>query len=307
MRPPSAVLDRLNRLRLLPAPTSLSLRPGERRSVDKGAGLEFAGHRPYRIGDDLRHLDARLYARFRTPFLREYLADRQLRVAILADTSASMDFGTPSKRDMALMLAGLLGYAALSSSDLVQVGLARDERIDWSDAIQGSSRAEALFGWIETGRRDSSGSFSQQIKAALPRLKQANLVILISDWWLDDPEPDLRLLAELPCAIFGLDISASEEDDPLLLGKGPMRLREAETGTDFELTIDNAGIAEYRHLLELHRDAIRAQLQRFGGHYVQLRADMSASDALATLVRADLLGQYGATRAANAQGPGVPA
>ena len=107
----------------------LSHRQGERRSRHKGPGLEFAGHRPYREGDDLRHIDARVYARLRAPYTREFLADRQMRVAILIDSSASMKLADGSaasggKIGFAQKLACLLSLAGLGSGDLVEIGVA---------------------------------------------------------------------------------------------------------------------------------------------------------------------------------------
>jgi uncharacterized protein (DUF58 family) len=303
VRPPAAVLGNLTRLRLLPLGKMLSERPGERRSGTKGPGLEFAGHRPYRRGDDLRHLDHRLYARFRTPYIREYLADRQLRVVILLDTSVSMNFGQPSKREAASMLVELLAYSALSSGDLVEIGLPIEESIDWSDAVQGASRTETLFRWIERSRPEGKLPLPQAIRAALPRLRSANLVMIVSDWWLEAPAEELRPLAATEASIIGFGMVAPEEEDPLLLGRGPVRMREVGSGTDMDLALDKTSAAEYASLLAAHRSSLVNALEQLGGHYLQMRSDLPAQDMLARLMAAGLIGTYGAMPA---QGPGVP-
>jgi uncharacterized protein (DUF58 family) len=302
VRPPAAVLGNLTRLRLLPLGKALSERPGERRSGTKGPGLEFAGHRPYRRGDDLRHLDHRLYARFRTPYIREYLADRQLRVVMLLDTSVSMDFGQPSKREAAGMLVELLAYSALSSGDLVEIGLPLENSIDWSDAVQGASRTETLFRWIERPRPAGRLPLPQAIRAALPQLRTANLVMIVSDWWLEAPADALRPLAATQAAIVGFGMVAPEEEDPLLLGRGPVRMREAGSGTDMDLAIDKASTAEYASLLTAHRGSLVDALEQLGGHYLQMRSDLPAQEMLARLMAAGLIGTYGAMPAQ----PGVP-
>jgi len=302
VRPPAAVLGNLTRLRLLPLGKALSERPGERRSGTKGPGLEFAGHRPYRRGDDLKHLDHRLYARFRTPYIREYLADRQLRVVILLDTSISMDFGQPSKREAAGMLVELLAYSALSSGDLVEIGLPLENSIDWSDAVQGASRTETLFRWIERPRPAGRLPLPQAIRAALPQLRTANLVMIVSDWWLEAPADALRPLAATQAAIVGFGMVAPEEEDPLLLGRGPVRMREAGSGTDMDLAIDKTSTAEYASLLTAHRGSLVDALEQLGGQYLQMRSDLPAQEMLARLMAAGLIGTYGAMPAQ----PGVP-
>ena len=69
----------------------------ERRSRRVGAGIEFADHREYAPGDDVRSLDWNLYARMDRPFVRLREEDEDLTLALLVDGSASMGLGTPAK------------------------------------------------------------------------------------------------------------------------------------------------------------------------------------------------------------------
>ncbi len=290
MRPSADLLGRLGGLRLLGNAPGRSFRQGERRSSAKGAGLEFAGHRAYQEGDDLRHLDTRLYARLRQPFVREYLADRQLRVSILIDASASMDFGDPSKRSVARMLAGLLAYAGLSSGDLVDVGIAQDNRVNWSDAMQGAPRADNLFRWINEERPEGRMPFAEQLKTAVPRLRAANVAIIISDWWLEDAEQDMKCLAGLPGQVYAIQVTTPEEEDPMLVGRGSLRLADAETGAWLDCVIDPTGAREYAQLLEKHRQGLQALLKCRGGYFLSARTDMADGELLAALKRGGLLG-----------------
>lgn len=265
------------------------MRQGERRSGAKGAGLEFAGHRPYQEGDDLRHLDTRVYARLRQPFMREFLADRQLRVAILVDTSESMNFGTPSKRQTALMLAGVLAYAGLASGDLIEIGMAQGDSINWSDTMQGASRAEALFRWIETDRPGSRSNFAMQVQAATPRLRNANVVIAISDWWIESPETDLRSLFSLPGHVYAVQVVTRNEEDPAQIGSGPLRLTDSETDALLDIALDRSVLADYARILDAHRAALQGHLQRADGQFAVVRNDMRDEDFLAVLMRSGLL------------------
>jgi uncharacterized protein (DUF58 family) len=70
---------------------------GERRSKRRGESVEFADHRQYVAGDDLRFLDWNVMARLDRLFLKLFLEEEDLHVSVLLDASKSMDWGTPTK------------------------------------------------------------------------------------------------------------------------------------------------------------------------------------------------------------------
>src|SRR5262245_19447970 len=70
---------------------------GERRSKRRGESVEFADHRPYVSGDDLRHIDWNIFARLDHLFLKLFLEEEDLSLHIVIDCSASHDCGEPNK------------------------------------------------------------------------------------------------------------------------------------------------------------------------------------------------------------------
>src|SRR5437762_11716700 len=70
---------------------------GERRSKKRGQSVEFADHRQYVSGDDIRHIDWNIFARLDSLFLKLFLEEEDLSLSIVIDTSASSDCGEPSK------------------------------------------------------------------------------------------------------------------------------------------------------------------------------------------------------------------
>jgi uncharacterized protein (DUF58 family) len=74
---------------------------GDYRSLFRGFGLDLAGLREYQPGDDIRHIDWNVTARLTTPYVRQYIEDRDITAWFLLDLSPSVDFGTVSslKRD----------------------------------------------------------------------------------------------------------------------------------------------------------------------------------------------------------------
>src|SRR4051812_29149622 len=82
---------------------------GERKSKRRGSSVEFADHRNYSVGDDLRHIDWNVYGRLEKLFLKLFLEKEALHFYPLPDTSLSRDFGAPTKPQY-----GKQGAAALS-------------------------------------------------------------------------------------------------------------------------------------------------------------------------------------------------
>ncbi len=94
---------------------------GEYISVFKGGGVEFDEVRPYIPGDDVRSIDWNVTARTGEPFVKRYVEERQLTLMLMADVSASQDFGSGSrsKRDAAAELCALLAFSAIRNDDKV--------------------------------------------------------------------------------------------------------------------------------------------------------------------------------------------
>ncbi len=103
---------------------------GERRSPRKGASIEFADHRNYSPGDDLRRVDWNIYARLGRPYVKQFDEEEDLAVHVLVDASESMDWGDgdTNKFQYAVRLGGGLGLMALTSGDQLDVWLLAGEK-----------------------------------------------------------------------------------------------------------------------------------------------------------------------------------
>jgi len=98
---------------------------GERVSRRRGSSAEFNEHRPYEPGDDLRRIDWAAYARSGQPVTKIFRAEEDAVVRIVLDASASLEFGTPSKLDVARRVAAAVGYLALGSGQRAELWVAR--------------------------------------------------------------------------------------------------------------------------------------------------------------------------------------
>ena len=86
---------------------------GERRSKKRGQSIEFADHRPYVSGDDLRRIDWNIYGRLDKLFMKIFLEEEDLGLHVVIDSSASADTGEPNKFIYMQRAAAALGYIGL--------------------------------------------------------------------------------------------------------------------------------------------------------------------------------------------------
>ncbi len=274
MIPSPGLRTALMRSRLLVKRARATIGIGERRSHAKGSGMEFMDHREYQPGDDVRQLDPHLYARTGGYFVRQYAVYRQLPVAIIVDGSASMNFGTPTKFDFARRLASALVFAALAGGDVVEVGVYAGNRLSWSPRVRGMRRAPVIFDWIAAQRPGGSG-FGGALGEALRRLAHRGLAIVLSDWWIDDPQIALKALSSLRQEIIAVHIASPQELDPAHLGAGELRLVDSESGHEIELSIDEHVLHGYHTERAAWQERLRQQITNQLGRYLPVCSDMS--------------------------------
>ena len=279
MIPSPGLLTALMRSRLMVRRAHATIGIGERRSRGKGPGMEFMDYREYQPGDDVRHLDPHLYARTGSYFLRQHAVYRQLPIAIIVDGSASMAFGSPTKFDFARGLSSALAFAGLAGGDVVEVGVSAGNRLSWSPCVRGMRRAPVIFDWLAAQRPAGSG-FSAALGDALPRLAHRGLAIVLSDWWVDDPEKDLKVLGSLRQEIFAVHIASPQELDPVQLGTGEVRLVDSENGHEVELLIDGNVLDRYRTAYTAWQERLQQLITNQLGRYLPVRSDASLDSLL---------------------------
>lgn len=270
MRPSSTLLEQLSTARLLMTRATPSAGIGERRSLSKGAGLEFAEHRPYRQGDDVRHLDPRVLARLGETYVRQYFVDRQLPVYILLDGSKSMLAGSPQKYATATEIAQLMGFVGLAAGDRVRIGFSGAGGFKWSPPMQGPARAEQLFAWFNDLAPGGHADFGRAIERAARDMGKAAYVIVLSDWWDESIAHALDRLEANGHEVIGVQVAAPEEIAPTALGNGSVMMIDDETGDELETTLDETVLADYRNALAAFQAQLRQRLVSRGGRFFAL-------------------------------------
>lgn len=258
---------------------------GERLSRQKGVSIEFADYRDYADGDDLRHLDWTILARLDRPTIRTYQDEAELSVYLALDTSASMDFGDPSKFAHAQRLAAALGFVGLIGHDMVcpvAIG-GREPRPGRAQRGRGSLRT--LSDWLGAQRPDGT----RGLATSLSRLGalRPGLFLLFTDG-LDPAFGDaLRAVTARGHELMLVQILSDIELDPDL--EGDLRLLDAETGDAVEVTAHAQTLREYKSNLQAHCRGLEETALRLGGRFFQSRAGQPMSEFVSGLRRLGLV------------------
>ncbi|MEZ4606890.1 MAG: DUF58 domain-containing protein [Deinococcales bacterium] len=277
---PPTLLQALARRKLLLRQAVASGGVGERRSKAKGAGIEFAEHRPYHLGDDIRYLDQHVYARLGEYHVRQFSLYQQLQVTILLDTSASMTFGKPSKAEFTQKLAAALGYVALAGGDNVRIGAFAADEITWSASYQGLKRAPELFYWLENLAFAKRSDFNKTVKLVMSKLKTQSLLIIISDYLAFDLETSLKLLKLKQQDLIAIQVLAPEELRPEKLAAGEVRLIDSETEAELEVSLDSEALRAYEAELKAWQQGLKDLIQAQSGRFLTTVSDSPLENLL---------------------------
>ena len=285
-----AVLARIGNLELLARAVVEGFINGLHRSPHLGASMDFAEHRAYMPGDDIRRIDWRLWARSDRFYIKEYEADTNTNFNIIVDISPSMRYGADaetgrvSKLTYACYLAACLAY--FSSLQRDRVGLATIDH-DVVDYVPPSAKHLQLvlhsLDRIERKGRDAKAEPGRStllppLRKLSETLKRRSLVLLISDLY-EDVDDVMRALDHVRGR--GNDLIIFQLLDPR---ERDFSFSEASSFIDMESGEKMPIIPEYlrQQYRELVRDHTAALAKRIG----EARGDYSLFDTSKPLDRA---------------------
>lgn len=285
--------DTLSRLQLRMSHKSALNVSGSRKSVRKGNSTEFSDFREYMPGDDLRRLDWNVYARLDKLYLREYMEEKEAIVTVLIDTSASMDYGSDSKAELARDLAAVVSFLALNNMDRVLLYDMKD--MGKPLAVGGGRIAFAkVLRFLEN--LSFSGEVDMVSAARKMPCKGAGVTVVISDFLHPDllkEEPEksgyekliqyFNYSRQLPVILHTM---ASEELHVTL--EGALNLIDAETKDRLRLVVDAKVIDSYERELNRFTERLKKGCLLGKGIYVLCDAGRDRKQ----LIFQDLRGIY---------------
>lgn len=277
-------LARLSRLRLAVRRRFAGTTAGGRRSTRRGSSAEFAEHRPYTSGDDVRRIDWNAYARLEELVLRLYVAEEDLSLYLFLDTSASLGVGAPPKLETARRVAAALGYVGLCGSERVSVVPFADGALPSLPPARGRRRVGALLRYLDALEPSGETSLSRAIDGFLARRPRPGLVAVVSDFL--DPagfsRPLDRLIGEkFEPALF--QVLDADELDPTV--GGDVELVDSERGTKVEVSLDERAVRAYRARLSAFLGELEGWAKKRGAYYGRIDGARPFEDVLIDYLR----------------------
>ncbi len=278
------VIERLGNLSVTARQAVESVLAGQHRSVRRGLSVEFAGHREYQPGDDLRHLDWLVWARSDRYDVRQYEEETKLRATVILDTSGSMGYGSgpQSKFEYARGLAAALGFLMIRQSDAVGL-VTCDSRI--REFLPPSSTMPQflnLLSALESARPGHETSLAPVLNEVAERITRRGLVILITDTF-DDPKAFLNSIQYLRYRKQEVRLfQVLDPEEQVFPFKGMIEFVGLENEPRLKLDGDRVR-AHYREVFEEHQGQIKAGCHAAG---VQLETCWTNEELFSVLIRA---------------------
>jgi uncharacterized protein (DUF58 family) len=263
---------------------------GDYRSLFYGYGLDFADLREYQLGDDIRYIDWNVTARMDTPYVRQYMEDREVTAWFLLDLTPSMDFGTVQRLKRALLIDFVTILARLLTRHGNRVGAifygskvertipARGGRVQVlrlvNDLLKQPRLAEAPF-----------TSLTPLLEAAMHTIKRRSLIFILSDFisapgW-ERPLSLLNRRHEL------LAVRLWDPREMELPDIGPIMMEDAETGEQLYVDTSNKKFRQRFQEAARQREAsLNESCKRAGVELLSLSTEEDLVRAIVRFVQA---------------------
>jgi len=247
------VLNRISRLNLRARSVMEGFVSGLHKSPYHGFSVEFAQHREYTPGDDLRFLDWKVYGRSDRLYIKQYEQETNLRAYILLDASESMDYKSEnlSKFDYAATCAASIAYLTMEQQDSAGLVLFDRQVTKFVHAQCSPAHLKVMVTEMEAAKTTEKTDFSHVLHDIAERIKQKSIIILISDL-MDNPESILS----------GLQHFRHKRNDVIVIHV----LDEYEARFPFDRMTRFDGLEGYPHLIvdpKALREAYLEEVNKF--------------------------------------------
>ncbi len=170
------------------------LMTGAHRSPYQGISVEFAQHRPYTPGDDIRHVDWKVLARADKVYLKQYQEETNLQLILVVDASESMGFGsihvdgqTWTKYDHATAVAASLSYLAVHQADSVGLAIFDQAMSRYFKPSSSPTQWKLVMNELQQMPRWNKTSIGRVLDQIAEKVTHRSVVVLLSDCF-DDVE-----------------------------------------------------------------------------------------------------------------------
>ncbi len=277
-----AYLARVFSLRLRARAVLEGALAGWHRSPFHGYSSEFSQYKGYAPGDDLKHLDWKVYARRDQPVVRQYRDETNAAVHLVVDTSASMGYAADqpwSKLEYAVVLAASLALLAERQRDAVSLALGGTGLEAFLPPQSGPASTREVLRRLESARAAGATDLAGLCAQIAPRVRGQSFFFLFTDLWQD---PDavaagLRRVRSKTRGAAVVQLRTRVESE--FFASGAFRLRDLETGEELAVDAAQAGAA-YRAAVQAQAAALAAHCARLDLRLIPVRTDWPCDAAL---------------------------
>jgi len=270
----AATLAKLDGLKVRARAVVEGVLSGLHKSPHQGQSVEFAQHKEYAPGDELRHLDWKALARFDKYYIKRYEHETNLRAALVVDASGSMAYGSGplTKMDVARTLAGALAYLLVRQQDAAGVSILAGNSVRDVPPRAAASHLNAVLDTLEAVKPEGATNLFSAADHLAEKLPRRALVVAFSDLF-DDREDALQRLLALRARRH--DVAVFHLVDP------------AELTFPFDDPTLFLSMEDDRRV-EVHpREIKQSYLEEFGRFLVETKEACTAADVDYELVRTD--------------------
>ena len=273
-----AVLARVGNLELVAKSVVDGLINGTHRSPFFGASVDFAEHRGYVSGDDIRRVDWRVYARTDKYYIKEFEADSNANFSVLLDVSKSMSFGEKiSKLDYGKTLAACLTYMANQQRD--RVGLITFDHDIVNHVPPSAKHLDVVLHTLDRATATRPGQIGPPLRKLAEHFGRRGIIVVVSDFYA---EPDEIFEGLGPLRFRGNDVVMFHVLDPREIDFGfvePSSFEDLESGDQIPIIPDKLA-EQYRKLITEHTETLAKRAAEQQMDYMLLNTEMPIDFAL---------------------------
>jgi uncharacterized protein (DUF58 family) len=179
------LIKKIRRLEIKTKGLTKHIFSGEYHSAFKGRGMAFSEVRNYQVGDEVRTIDWNVTARYNDPYVKVFEEERELTVMLVIDISGSEEFGTTerTKKDIALEIAAVLAFSAISNNDKVGAILVSDTVERFIAPDKGKKHALMILReLIELKPKSKLTNLNEGLKFLRNTQKKRTITFVLSDF-----------------------------------------------------------------------------------------------------------------------------
>jgi uncharacterized protein (DUF58 family) len=251
-----------------------TLLSGNNLSRRNGEGYDFSELREYRIGDDIRKINWTITAKMGRPYIKEFHANKELSIAVVALLTPSLHFGFKgsdeerAKLDTITEISTLLGYASIYNSDLFTGIYCLDDQTHLTPPTKELYAIDKFINSIYTSELlDSSLVYNSITREIFALLHRASLLFVLGDFL---QEIDLGLLAQRHEVVV-IIVRHKDERSPQRLGE--VILQEPSSQSQLNTFFGNRSISRYSTNIQKSDKSLQEHLSYYGIRYITIYTD----------------------------------